>query len=354
MENTNCKNISVEEYRNTILKIDQWTNFYDCERIIEDHKKLCGTSCKDNDVEDCGVAFLEHFLSYDWGRSKVYNYSKEAEEFLQSEYLSNYFKERLKSMFEEMDKTAGGEYLYTPEMAAILNSSKTINEMDENEINYIFFCLKIYVADNNKYKYKYKSIMGKKIYYTFQQLLYKLNGEGVLSFIKNSIGSRGLAVQLLKTSGLSDRASYYSGRGVNDGDLNENNLVSIFNKLLKLDIAYATNFVEMVHKMKTLGATEFITTFINFAINGFKTESLIIEDSNISFDGFYGPARDTVAFISILSSMSRGNNQDYQIMASEQMKNSFMSRIRPILQSINPDYDGLTGQSSDLGYCPKK
>lgn len=93
---------------------------------------------------------------------------------------------------------------------------------------------------------------------------------------------------------------------------------------------------------------------MSFAANGFKVESLNMKDSNVSLDGIYGKARDVVAFISKFSTMSRGNDQDYQIRASEQMKESFMSRIGPVLQSSNLDYDGLNGQSFAPSYYTKK
>ena len=53
----------------------------------------------------------------------------------------------------------------------------------------------------------------------------------------------------------------------------------------------------MVRKMETLGATEFINSFIGFANKGFKSDSLKTENSNISLDGVHGEARDTIAFI---------------------------------------------------------
>ena len=173
---------------------------------------------------------------------------------------------------------------------------------------------------------------------SIMSFLYKLNGKGVVSFIKNNVNNQDLASHILLTSGLNDRASYYSGRGVNYGDLNEKNLIAIFGKLLKLDQSYATEFVEMVKQMKTLGATEFINSFMNFADSGFKLEHLKNEDSNISLDGLYGQAGDTVAFISISSTMSRGNDMDYQISVSEGMKHSFISRIRPILIEMNSKF----------------
>lgn len=329
MDNIKNTEISMDEYNAIESKIDSMLSE---EELIETHKKLIGKSCKCDywEVKDCGVEFINKFLSRDWGRTIVYHYSQGAKKFIQSKYLSDYFKSSIRELLSDEDL---GE-----EVLNVLNSDKVINDMSEEEILSIYSAIKDFYA---------KTPRAEKVSASnyLMSLLYKLNGSGVVSFIKNNVNNKDLASHILVTSGLNDRSSYYSGRGVNYGDLNEDNLVAIFSKLLKVDIDYATSFVGMVRQMKTLGATEFINSFMSFAINGFKVESLNLEDSNVSLDGVYGKARDVVAFISIFSTMSRSNDQDYQIRASEQMKNSFISKIRPVLQSINPDYDELNSQS---------
>ena len=45
--------------------------------------------------------------------------------------------------------------------------------------------------------------------------------------------------------------------------------------------------------------------------------------------------------------MSRGNDEDYQVRASEQMKNSFISIIRPVLIKINPEFDKIYEEDFD-------
>lgn len=342
MENINNTEISMDTYKEIESRIDSAMSE---EVLIEAHKKLVDKSCKGDyrEIEDCGLSFINEFLLRDWGI--VYEYSKGAQEFIKSEYLSNYFKQRLEKMFIEFDKIAGVTCFYTPTMEKILNSSKTINDMNEKEIKYIYFQLKAYMADNNRYK-----LLIKKDYETvssFVNLLYKLDGTGVVAYLKddNCITKRELGVHILRTSGLTDRASYYFGRGVNYRDLNEKKLVSIFNKLFKIDVDYGINFVNMVCQMKTLGATEFINSFINFASNGFKSDGLNIEDSNISLDGLDGESRYIVAQISVIRTMNRRKVQDYE---SEQMKNSFIARIKPVLQSINFNYDRLDEQSFDF------
>lgn len=300
MDNIKNTEISMDEYNAIESKIDSMLSE---EELIETHKKLIGKSCKCDywEVKDCGVEFINKFLSRDWGRTIVYHYSQGAKKFIQSKYLSDYFKSSIRELLSDEDL---GE-----EVLNVLNSDKVINDMSEEEILSIYSAIKDFYA---------KTPRAEKVSASnyLMSLLYKLNGSGVVSFIKNNVNNKDLASHILVTSGLNDRSSYYSGRGVNYGDLNEDNLVAIFSKLLKVDIDYATSFVGMVRQMKTLGATEFINSFMSFAINGFKVESLNLEDSNVSLDGVYGKARDVVAFISIFSTMSRSNDQDYQIRAS--------------------------------------
>lgn len=320
MENKNYIEMNIDDYEKIESMIDSMTTE---EELIETHRKLVGKTCKCDyyEIKDCGVEFIRKLLSRDWGRSIIYHYSQGAEKFMQSKYLSDYFKNSIKELFvsEELSE----------EVMNALNSDKLINDMVEEELKGIYFSIEDFYKNSEK---EIINIAG-----SILSFLYKLNGNGVVSFIKNNISNNALASHILLTSGLNDRASYYLGRGVNYGDLNEKNLIAIFGKLLKLDPSYATEFVEMVKQMKTLGATEFINSFMNFANNGFKLENLKTEDSNISLNRLYGQARDTVAFVSIFSTMIRGNDIDYQIIASEHMKLSFISKTRSILMELNPD-----------------
>lgn len=333
MENINTK-ISMEDYTKAESRIDYMN---DEEEFIETHKKLVGNSCKNEywEIKDCGVNFIKEFLARDWGRSIVYEYSNGAQKFIKSKYLSDYFKTSIKELLANQK--------INEELLNILNSEKSINDMSEEEITLIYSTIKDTYAKTD----------GKIVNVASQiiPLLYKLDGSGVASFLKNNVSNEKLASQILLTSGLSDRASYYSGRGVKPGDLNENNLVAIFNKLIKIDINYGINFVEMVKEMETLGATEFINSFMNFASNNFYVNELIIENNNISLDGLYGGTRDAVGYISIIESMN-SDNYNYQKMLSNQMKSSFLAKVMPVLQSIDPDY-GLQNEDADFDYSRK-
>ena len=321
MENKNYIEMNYDDYKKIESKIDSMKTE---EELIETHKKLIGKTCKSHyyEIKDCGVEFIEEFLSRDWGRTIDYQYSSGAKKFIQSKYLSDYFKNSIKELLSTQE--------LSDEVKNALNSDKLINDMSEEEIKSI--CSSI----NDFYKNSEQKIVN--IAGSIKSFLYKLNGKGVMAYIKNNVSNDSLAIDILRTSGLCDRASYYSGRGVNRGDLNERNLVAIFRKLLKIDQNYAIEFVEMVKQMETLGATEFINSFKKFAKNGFKLENFKVDDDNISLDGLYGQQRDAVAFISLLDTMSRGSDSAYQTSASEEMKDEFISKIIYTLREINPNF----------------
>lgn len=317
MENNN--EIREEEYNRIMSGMGSMT----LNQLIQAHKMLAGKSCKTyyETIKDCGVEFLEELFNLDWGRTIIYHYSTGAQEFFKSEYLSDYFKESIKKLLsqEELSDVVNNA----------LNSDKLINDMSEEEIKAIRSSIHDFYNNSDPEE---PNISG-----YFISLVYKLDGKGAISYMKNTIDNSSLASRILLTTGLNDRASYYSGRGVIYGDLNEEHLVEIFNKLLKIDQNYAVEFVKMVMSMKTLGATEFITSFENFARNNFVLEPSPIDNKNISLDGVYGDARFSMASIALGLTRIRGNDMDYQISVSEDMKESFISSIRDILNRINPD-----------------
>lgn len=318
MENNDFTKIDIYEFES---RIDSMTTK---EELIESHKGLVGKSCeRDYYVnKDYGIIFIDRFLSRDRGRSIVYHYSKGAKEFINSKYLSDYFKTIIREFLSS--EKISDEVLNT------INSDKLINDMSEEELSGIYSSIKnMNGKSNNEIEYMADLLLS---------LLFKLNGKGVMSFIKNNLNNEDLASRILLTSGMMNRGSFYSGRGVNLGDLNEENLIEIFIKLLKIDQNYASEFVEMVKQMKTLGATEFVNTFMNFANNGFKSNNLEIDDNNVSLDGLYDSARNIAALASIISMMSRGDDMNYQIKTSERIKQYFIMGIKPILIKINPEF----------------
>lgn len=267
-------------------------------------------------IDDCAVSLLSKFLRLDWGRSIVFEYSQSQKKFLKSKELSNYFKESIKELLGDS---------ISEELENILNSDKDINDMSEEEIKALYLEVENYYKTNGKSP---KSNISSRLMSYF----YKLNGKGVLSYIKNTTYPSILAREILLTCGLNDRSSYYSGRGVNYGDLNDKNLVAIYKKLLKFDPSYAKDFVELVNNMRTLGATEFIDSFINFGYSNFSLKKDVISDENVSLNGVHGDARYVVAAVSMFEFGRR--DEGYQVSATEDMKEAFNCKIEYIQDKL--------------------
>ena len=295
----------------------------DVNALIKLHKELIGKNVKTYEyldkIVDGGVKLVFDLFERDEGRSIVYHYSFSESEFIHSTYLSSYFKDSIKKLLGDSIEE---------ELANILNSDKDINDMEEEEIKVIKDTLDSFYSNPN-----YKPVSN--IAASFMTYLYKLEGIGVTSYIKNNISKDKIAYHCMFTSGLIPRADFYSGRGVKECDLNADNLVSIFNKLCVLDKEYALEFVEMVNSMKTLGATEFIESFYNFAWNGFKHFAENVVDSNISF-GNSNESRHAIALGTILSTI-HSSDRGIQIYMSKLIVNDFMWEIRKKLRSIDPE-----------------
>ena len=324
--------ISMKDYKLLESAIDGMSE----EKLIKSHTALINKTCKNDyrEIKDCAVEFIDYFLCRDWGRSIVYHYNGGAIKFIYSKYLSDYFKN---SITELLKDDVQSEIL-----SNALNSDKNINDMSEEEIKEIHLSIKEHYRNVDEER---SNISG-----NFLTYLFKLDGKGVTSYIKNNIDKLYFVSRILLTSGLNDRASFYSGRGVVSSDLCEKNLIEIFKKLIKYDTKYGINFVNMVMDIETLGATEFINSFKNFAANNFKYEKRNIEKSNISLDGVEGDARYAVGVISIFGAMNN-SNKDFQIEESKYMKTRFISAINPILKKINPDfYEEINSQDCDEDY----
>lgn len=320
-------NIDKEVYKNVKNEMERMTT----EELIKVHKSLIGKKIDYYEIEDCSVDFVRKLIDLDWGRTIAYKYSDDLNEFIQSKYLSDYIKTSIKELLSN-------EKLSNVVLNA-LNSDKLINDMTEKEIKSICLALKDFSNKREK-EYAGKFFMPTTIASVFKPYIFKLDGEGIKSFIKNDIPKEELASRILDTSGLNPRSSYYSGRGVNRGDLNETMLVSIFEKLLKLDKNYANEFVEMVKKMKTLGATEFIDSFIIFVARGFDSKKFKPQDNNFSLNGVYGDARYSVAIASLFAAMSNSHDSVSQDYATREIKSAFIRNIELMMKKNDPDFKG--------------
>lgn len=309
--------IEYKEYSELLHHI----NLTSYDRMIEIHKSLVKKSCDDSyiKIDDCGVDILKSFLTYD--RYNTYDFYKcHGNAFVQSEYLSNYFKESLKEFF--LDERI------SERVVNALESEKTFNEMDARDIKAINTYVNAY--KNNKH--------GDNVSEIFLNYIMKLDGEGPKTFVKEYIDKRIIIDDILSTSHMSSRASYYSGRGVTCSDLNSDILINIFKKLYRLDKKYAIEFIKMISKMETLEATPFIENLYEFANNGFKIEGLKIKNDNVSLDGVYDNARDLV-LLSSLCSFNKSKDRGHDISISNDIKERFIWMVSPMVEKVCPNFD---------------
>jgi len=81
--------------------------------------------------------------------------------------------------------------------------------------------------------------------------------------------------EICRRAGMTSRPEYYSGRGVNRGDLNETHLVKIHDLIKRFyGDEQAAQFVEMVKDIDEMSATSFLTQLHNFFNNGLKHVSI--------------------------------------------------------------------------------
>lgn len=221
-------------------------------------------------------------------------------------------------------------------------AKRTFNQMSEEEIAAI-----VSAMDRLEQKPKFSKIH--ELRNTFFNYLYHLKGEGAASYLKNRVPAYDFANHILSTSGFVAMPSFYSGRGVNTNDLNDKKLVSIFKKLLKYDVTYACHFVEFVKQMKTLGATEFITSFQDFACNGFKVDPKFLSDNNYSVDGLNPNTYND--FVCLMIGESRfATNRDYQEARSEIIKHAFLLQVNPTLEKLGFSSEKEQSQETRQSY----
>lgn len=268
------------------------------EELIKKHKELCDLYFDDGDDElvNCGSYFISVGLDLCMDEGLKDDIK---DGFLKSEYLSNYIKTSIKEVLDKKD--------VCDKRTEVLSSNKLINDMTEDELDKIYSVMK----DN------------KVSTCTLLNLLYRLDGEGVKSFITRPVFWEDLSTYVLESSGLNSRASFYSGRGVNIGDLNADKLLRMYRKLYRINIDYAVDFYDLVEMIPTLGATEFITSFQLFARNGFSINNIEPSSNNYSLDGLHGSIRDNAAIFNVFMAFGSPRNEGYERSLSNDIKRDF-------------------------------
>ena len=87
-------NIDYQDYQDNYKR---YFSSLSCKQMIDiiDYLKGKSTSGEFEEIDDCAVDLLSRFLTMDWGRSIVIEYTKEQKKFIKSTYLSNFFKESI-------------------------------------------------------------------------------------------------------------------------------------------------------------------------------------------------------------------------------------------------------------------
>lgn len=126
-----------------------------------------------------------------------------------------------------------------------------------------------------------------------------------------------IALNILIRAGLTKKLGHYYKSGVNKEDLNDLTLLSIFNDLNHLDPTYSLEYVELVKKMRTMGAYEFIINFMKFAKNDFSSEEIELVNS----------FREEKPMQTMFDLIPDKNSNLNKMNISEDIKNKFLENV---------------------------
>ncbi len=269
------KQLTIEEF---YALVDS-TIYLPCDRIIKLHKSLIGKKHKTTDgIEDYGRNFMFKLLNIDYGYMFPKQLSKDLEEFFNSEHTSNYFKNLIQTEFEQ----------FSVPVPKAVTSNKSISDFTEEDFEEIASTYAKIGSTN-------------KIF----ALLFRLNSEGARNYLVNKADPEKVIHRIVLTSGLNDRPEFYSGRGAKMSDLNGNHLISIYNKLYKLDPQRALNMAQMTIDMDSLGATEFLESLYSLAENDYDLSKTKISTNNFSVGNKREQDRDIFAYTAIIAAFGR-------------------------------------------------
>lgn len=276
-----------------------------CEEIILQHSNLKGKNyiTEDKIHQDYYYdRFIEIILNYDY--YKIRRETDELHKFINSKYLSDYFKVMIKEKIKGMDNC---------DIAlSALNSNRELSSFNEEEFDSIYKALQNLVFLYRKPDFAYKLII---------PLAFKLDSEGANNFLNNKVEPIKVIKQIVGASGMIENPEYYSGRNATFEDLNGEILFEIFRKLERLNKKKALAMVKMTFEMPNLSATTFLKTLYNLAVNGYNfTKDIIIENNNVDNLGQFG------------------HDYDY----TEDIKNQFKNLLVDMLEERKKHIEGET------------
>lgn len=319
---------------------------FDCtkEELENYHEVMIGQLCEYNDEEeltDYAQLFMDGIQGFNYGYCIVKESTKGIQEFINSKYTSDDFKRRINNALfheelSERDKLYLEEFQGTEKyeiseknfLETFLGSNRCLNDLSAEELNIVMTELRKYNNRHNRHdKYLYSSMF---------KFLFNSNSLGTKDYLNKYENSLDVAKQILSTSGLNSRADYYSGRGVNYGDLNDTHLTEIFKKLCHLDPRKAVAMLQLVDSLKTLGATEFINSFLNLARVDYDIEKCKISNNNMEISEAHGRERNIIAFCGLMEVLSKKNKyQNFSATDTEEMKKKFKWDISCWLKSTD-------------------
>ena len=279
------------------------------EELIEAHKNLVDKIYYNEEGEPrySGLEFILELITRDYNSRKLYNYSIGAQKFIKSDYLSDCFKTGL-MYFYKLSNFENEDFVN------IINSKKAFKDMNASELQVIYSVI------NRQSKFELVDDIVKY----FKIYLYKLSTKEIIEFIKNNNLNSDFALYILNTSGLIGSKLDYYECGVDSSILNEQNLLSIFNKFLKIDNNCAIEFVRIIKQTKHLTALEVMKKVEKFVKNNFKS---------------FNEEQEENRYISVQTKKHIDSKEAFQINASESLKRLFISEIRQAIDYIDPNFD---------------
>src|SRR6185369_16685901 len=123
---------------------------------------------------------------------------------------------------------------------------------------------------------------------------------------------------------LSARPEYYSGRGVNRGDLGPNHIKMVYDGIVaELGNDAAEEFIKMLEELKDMSATGFLNSLYRLETADFKFDA---KKFNLSGDGIaYND--DVTAFCTVAEVMMGRRDPDIEEMSSRQLVAEFLFTI---------------------------
>ncbi len=328
------KNKLVKDYLKTKGEM-LYTRSMNIYTLMELHKGLVEIS---NAKHNYGDDMIEKLMRCSKSENKV---------FLQSEYVATYIKKAIKEIMNEKD--------FNEAAITAINSFRYFSEMNSYELLSIHLGIKKYYSEKTKVSNVYsipdgknKEIVTKPNYnisILFEEFLLNLPSEGVRDlFIASPYYRTQFTKHLLLYNGLNDDASFYAGLGVRESDINTDKLMGIFCDLLMFSEHWATEFLEFVKDMETLGASEFITAFYEFALCGFNAtdrrnyNNYSLRGSEARDKGLQNKAK-SIAIMALGMSRIEDDKeyQKYQLHETERIKSNFFEVAREFIHDNRLD-----------------